>query len=88
MMEHAYMAATDRRMETIIHTTADHNLSGIGRFFLAPHNIGYHIAHHLHPQVAWYELPKLRDWYRDNFPQQYPQDPRPPWHVLSSALRQ
>ena len=86
MMEHAYMAATDRKLETIIATTADHNLSGFGRFFLAPRNIGYHIVHHLHPQVAWYELPRLRAWYRDNFPQQYPQQPQPPWHVFASAL--
>jgi fatty acid desaturase len=87
MMEHAYMSASDRRLETIISTTSDHNLRGPGRFFLAPRNIGYHIVHHLHPQVAWYELPRLRRWYRDNFPQEYPQQPRPAWSVLTSALR-
>jgi fatty acid desaturase len=87
LMEHAYMSASDRRLETIIRTTSDHNLCGLSRFFLAPRNIGYHIVHHLHPQVAWYELPGLRRWYCDNFPQGYPQQPRPAWHVLTSATR-
>jgi fatty acid desaturase len=86
LMEHAYMSAFDRRLETIVKTTSDHNLRGVGRFFLAPRNIGYHIVHHLHPQVAWYELPRLRRWYRDNFPKEYPQQPRPAWHVLTSAI--
>lgn len=87
LMEHAYMSASDRRLETIIQTTADHNLTGIGRFFLAPRNIGYHIVHHLHPQVAWYALPALRDWYRRRYPQAYPQAPRPAGYVLDSAVR-
>jgi fatty acid desaturase len=87
LMEHAYMSASDRRLETIISTTADHNLRGFGRFFLAPRNIGCHIVHHLHPQVACYELPALRGWYRDNFPEEYPQQARPAWYMFTSALR-
>ena len=58
-------------MATIIQTTKDHNLTGITRFFLAPRNIGYHIVHHLHPQVAWYALPELRKWYLRNHPDLY-----------------
>ena len=53
-------------METIIATTRDNHLKGVLRFFLAPKNIGYHIVHHLHPQVAWYKLPQLREWYLEN----------------------
>ncbi len=29
------------------------------RFFLAPHNVGYHLEHHLYPGVPFYNLPKL-----------------------------
>jgi len=86
-MEHSNTPAFDRRLETIIDTTSDHNLRGLGRFFLAPRNIGYHVVHHLHPQVAWYALPRLRRWYRDSFPREYPQQPRAAWYVLTSALR-
>ncbi|MEO7293807.1 MAG: fatty acid desaturase [Ginsengibacter sp.] len=64
--EHNYIETTDRKMETIIATTRDNHLKGILRFFLAPKNIGYHIVHHLHPQVAWYKLPELREWYLEN----------------------
>jgi len=29
------------------------------RFFIAPHNVGYHIEHHLYPGVPYYHLPQL-----------------------------
>ncbi len=29
------------------------------RFLIAPHNVGYHIEHHLYPGVPYYNLPKL-----------------------------
>lgn len=70
--EHNYVENTDRKMETIIATTRDNHTSGILRFFLAPKNIGYHIVHHLHPQVAWYKLPALRKWYIENSGEIYP----------------
>ena len=70
--EHSYsQPVNNRKMATIIQTTKDHNLTGITRFFLAPRNIGYHIVHHLHPQVAWYALPELRKWYLRNHPDLY-----------------
>ncbi len=31
------------------------------RFFIAPHNVGYHIEHHLYPGVPYYHLPKLHE---------------------------
>ncbi|MEL7220137.1 MAG: fatty acid desaturase family protein [Bacteroidota bacterium] len=31
------------------------------RFFLAPHQVGYHLEHHLYPGVPFYNLPKLHD---------------------------
>ncbi len=29
------------------------------KFFIAPHNVGYHLEHHLYPGVPYYNLPKL-----------------------------
>lgn len=66
--EHNYSPAHDRKMETIIKHTTDHHLTGIASFFIAPRNIGYHVAHHLHPQVSWYALPQLTKWYEKNYP--------------------
>ncbi len=33
--------------------------NGLERFFFAPHNIGYHLEHHLYPSVPFYHLPEL-----------------------------
>ena len=33
--------------------------SKIERFFIGPHNVGYHLDHHLYPSVPFYNLPKL-----------------------------
>lgn len=35
--------------------------NALERFFIAPHNVGYHIEHHLYPGVPYYHLPKLHD---------------------------
>jgi fatty acid desaturase len=47
----------------------DHDLSSsrsiranlLERFFLAPHQVGYHLEHHLYPGVPFYRLPELHD---------------------------
>ena len=31
----------------------------LGRFFVLPRNIGYHLEHHWYPSVPWYNLPKI-----------------------------
>lgn len=31
------------------------------QFFLSPHNVGYHLEHHLYPGVPFYHLPKLHE---------------------------
>ena len=33
----------------------------VERFFIAPHNVGYHLEHHLYPGVPFYNLDKLHD---------------------------
>jgi fatty acid desaturase len=72
LIEHNYTATMDRSISTIINTTRDHHLGHWGRLFLAPRNIGYHIVHHIHPQVALENLPALRQWYIDNHSAIYP----------------
>jgi fatty acid desaturase len=73
LMEHRYTPVTDRRAETILATTRDHDLGLWKRLFVAPRNIGYHIAHHLHPQVSLEHLPALTAWYREHHPDLYPE---------------
>lgn len=80
LAEHIYHPATDRRTETQFIITRDHNLGLIGRLFLAPRNIGFHIVHHLHPQVALEHLPALRTWYIQRYPDLYPHSGRSETH--------
>lgn len=72
LLEHTYERTTDRRPETIIATTRDNHVDWLGSLLLAPRNVGCHIVHHLHPQVGLEHLPRLRDWYRQQYPEQYP----------------
>lgn len=68
LVEHRYTPAEDRRIETILATTNDHHLGTWTAWLLAPRNIGYHVAHHLHPQVGIRHLPALRAWYQAHHP--------------------
>ncbi|MCK6523645.1 fatty acid desaturase [Myxococcota bacterium] len=76
--EHSDARATDRRVETILRTTRDHNLDPLGQLLFAPLNVGYHVVHHLHPQAAKEGLPALAAWYRAAHPAAYPR-PRRWW---------
>ncbi|HEY8210139.1 MAG TPA: fatty acid desaturase [Myxococcaceae bacterium] len=64
LLDHPDRPACDRSLETIVATTRD-NIQGWLRLLL-PRNIGYHVVHHLHPQVTLTALPRLRDWYVAN----------------------
>lgn len=72
LIEHHYESVGDRRAETIIATTRDNQLGWLGALVLAPRNVGYHVVHHLHPQVSLTALPHLRSWYRSRHPDVYP----------------
>jgi len=72
LLEHRYEAVGDRRPETILRITCDNHLGWLGALALAPRNIGYHVVHHLHPQVSLEALPRLREWYRHRYPELYP----------------
>jgi fatty acid desaturase len=72
LREHNYVPARDRRVETILATTNDHCLGWAGALVLAPRNIGYHVVHHIHPQVSLEALPALRRWYLEHHADVYP----------------
>jgi fatty acid desaturase len=72
LIEHTYERVSDRRMETTMAVTNDNHLDWLGALAFAPRNIGYHIVHHLHPQVTLTALPRLREWYRRAHPELYP----------------
>ncbi|MCB0548005.1 MAG: fatty acid desaturase family protein [Phaeodactylibacter sp.] len=40
--------------------------TAIEQFFLAPHNVGYHLEHHLYPGVPFYNLPALHNLLMQN----------------------
>jgi fatty acid desaturase len=66
--EHTNDLVNDRRIETIVATTRDNHLGWLGRFLLAPRNVGYHVVHHIHPHVGLEHLPRLREWYGRTYP--------------------
>jgi fatty acid desaturase len=69
LREHTYLPAGDRRPESIVATTVHTDSTWLHRLLLAPRHIGFHVVHHLHPQVALEHLPRLHTWYRDTWPE-------------------
>ncbi|MFP2907178.1 fatty acid desaturase family protein [Pyxidicoccus sp. 3LFB2] len=72
LAEHTGVTARGRTLEDVLAVTADHGLGWLGRLWLAPRNIGFHVVHHLHPQVSLEHLPRLRAWYLERLPTHYP----------------
>jgi fatty acid desaturase len=72
IVEHTWARVHGRTLADVLATTRDHGLGWPGRLLLAPLNIGFHVAHHLHPQVSLLHLPRLRDWYVQHYPEHYP----------------
>lgn len=81
LTEHTYEPCSDRSTETTIRSTNDHHLGLAGHLFLAPRNVGYHRMHHLHPQVALENLPRLKEWYNSQQErvESFPEEPTPSW---------
>jgi len=69
--EHPDVHAPDHSLESVFATTRDQGLGVLGTVLLAPHHIGFHVAHHLHPTAGMAHLPALRTWYRDRHPRLY-----------------
>jgi fatty acid desaturase len=74
LVEHVQEPNEDRSPETTMRSTRNHHLGWMGRICIAPHNVGYHLVHHLHPQAALENLPKLQGWYdeEENEPRNLP----------------
>ena len=66
-----YVEVPDRSLSSLFASTRDHGLGLASRAFLAPRNIGYHIVHHIHPQVGSRHLPALTAWYQEALPEHY-----------------
>ena len=50
----------DLEYENLLNSTRTVNATFLEKFFIAPHNVHYHIEHHLYPGVPYYNLPKLK----------------------------
>lgn len=72
LAEHEYRPCADRTTGTLVATTRDHHTGLVGKLFMAPRNIGFHLVHHLHPQASLGSLPGLYAWYRGAHPELYP----------------
>jgi fatty acid desaturase len=76
LAEHTPVRHQGRTLQAILASTSDHGLGWLGRVVLAPRNVGLHIVHHLHPQVASRHLPAVRAWYLQHYPEHYPRPRR------------
>ncbi|PYT66914.1 MAG: fatty acid desaturase [Acidobacteria bacterium] len=63
LFEHVQKPSTERSRRAILHFTRHHHLGWMGKLLLTPHNVGYHLIHHLHPQASLGNLPKIQEWY-------------------------
>ncbi|WP_158624507.1 fatty acid desaturase [Corallococcus sp. CA041A] len=72
LAEHTAAPVQGRKLEDVFACTRDHGLGWWGGLGLAPRHVGMHVVHHLHPQVSFTHLPRLRAWYVERFPHHYP----------------
>jgi len=66
LFEHVQKPSTERSRQAILRFTRNHHLGWTGKLLLAPHNVGYHLIHHLHPQASFENLCKIQEWYERN----------------------
>jgi len=66
LYEHVQEPNRAGSLQATEHFTRNHHLGLLGRMLLTPHNVGYHRVHHLHPQAALRNLPRLDAWHQQN----------------------
>ena len=49
------------KYDNLLNATRSTKVNWLEAFILAPHEVGYHLEHHLYPGVPYYNLPKLHD---------------------------
>ncbi len=61
----------------------------LGRFFLFPHHVNYHLEHHLYPAVPHYHLPRLHRLLQDKqaLEQAEVRDLRDTWRLIFAPRR-
>jgi fatty acid desaturase len=74
LAEHTRDRARDRSAASVRATTRDVGAGWLARLLVAPHNLGYHVVHHLHPEVGHGALARLDAWYAANDPGHRPGD--------------
>jgi fatty acid desaturase len=68
LSEHRAEQVADRSTRSVLSATRDTGHGLLAALFLAPHNLGYHVMHHLHPEAGFASLPALQAWYREHAP--------------------
>ncbi len=76
LIEHEYEILENKNDYAMMETTFDHHLTFFGKMLVGPHNIGFHCIHHLHPNIGFHALPKVRNWYLERS-QHYLKNQRP-----------
>ena len=63
LVEHRYELQAEATRATMLATTREHHVPVLYDLLLGPRNVGYHVTHHMHPSVAYQNLPALSAWY-------------------------
>ncbi|MBI3724944.1 fatty acid desaturase [bacterium] len=71
-LDHRALPEASASREKILETACDHDLGLVGALLIAPHHVGCHVVHHLHPDVSQERLPALREWYVERLGPRYP----------------
>lgn len=69
LTEHNVADVPDASPASVLRSTRNSVNTWFQRHFVAPHALGYHILHHLHPEVTYRALPRLHRWYMANAPE-------------------
>ncbi len=63
---HAFGEHIREKESCLSDNTLTHNLGPISTLFLYPIHSGYHLEHHLYPQIPWHQMKKFYLWAHQN----------------------
>ena len=61
-----FFSEEHHKFHNVIMASTDRNFGPLVNFFMM--DIGYHIPHHMNPQIAYYDLKKASEYLRSNLP--------------------